>query len=72
MALLLCVPSIFMYLRRNEELKLISAGAAKYLRKLYPDIYVTEICRQKKSRRKKYFVEETEFAEEALKLYKGV
>ena len=53
-------------------MKVISAGQADFLRKKYPEVYVTEICRQKKSKRKKYFVEETTFALRVLKEYEGV
>lgn len=55
----------------TRNLKVISRGAAAFLREKYPEVYVTEICRQKKSRRKKYFVEETDFALEVLKQYRG-
>lgn len=55
-----------------KDLKVISAGQAEFLRKKYPEVYVTEICRQKKSKRKKYFVEETDFALRVLKEYEGV
>ncbi|MBO5970251.1 MAG: hypothetical protein J6S14_17360 [Clostridia bacterium] len=53
-------------------MKVISAGQAAFLRKKYPEVYVTEVCRQKKSKRKRYFVEETGFALRVLKDYKGV
>lgn len=64
-------PNFIIMTRSNKELKVISRGAAAFLREKYPEVYVTEICRQKKSRRKKYFVEETDFALEVLKEYKG-
>ena len=45
---------------------------SQYIRKNHKEIYVTEICRFKKSRRKKYFIEETEEAFAAMGEYKGV
>lgn len=53
-------------------MKRISSGMAQYIRKNHKEIYVTEICRFKKSRRKKYFIEETEEAFAAMNEYKGV
>lgn len=53
-------------------MKAISSRQAAFLRNKYPEVYVTEICRQKKSKRKKYYVEETQAAFRALEEYKGV
>lgn len=56
----------------EKGMKRISSGMAQYIRKNHKEIYVTEICRFKKSRRKKYFIEETEEAFAAMGEYKGV
>lgn len=66
------VPYSLILLRKWKGIKRISSGMAQYIRKNHKEIYVTEICRFKKSRRKKYFIEETEEAFAAMGEYKGV
>lgn len=53
-------------------MKRVSQGMARFIRKNYKNIYITEICRFKKSKRKKYFIEETDEAFAAMNEYKGV
>lgn len=62
-----------MFLERKvfKELKEISAGQAAYFRKHHKDVYIAMVCRQKKSDRKGYFIEETDFAMKILKDIEG-
>ena len=48
-------------------MKEISAGQAAYFRKHHKDVYIAMVCKQKKSNRKGYYIEETDFAMKVLK-----
>lgn len=48
-------------------MKEISVGQAAYFRKHYKDVYIAMVCKQKKSNRKGYYIEETDFAMNVLK-----
>lgn len=52
-------------------MKEISAGQAAYFRKHHKDVYIAMVCKQKKSNRKGYYIEETDFAMKVLKDIEG-